>query len=226
MIRRPCTSAEPRVSVVIPTLPGRDYDGVVAALRDQTAEAFEVLVVEDGSLDICEARNEGIRAAGGDVVALTDDDCRPPADWVATVASAFERHPEAVCVEGPVRGGRTYGGERMYVGCNLAFDRSTALDAGGFRSEYAGWRDDTEFGWRMESRGECRYVEGMAMAHPPATRASIDAGTERRLRREYPDRYEELVVPETALGRINDWLWRKGFWRFVDRFRYRGVGGA
>ncbi|WP_423743354.1 glycosyltransferase (plasmid) [Haladaptatus sp. SPP-AMP-3] len=220
MIRNPYASDEPRVSVVIPTVPSNDHAGVVAALRNQTATEFEVLVVEDASLDICEARNAGIEAASADVVALTDDDCLPPPDWVAVIENALDG--ETVCVEGSVSGGRTYDGTGLYVGCNLAFDREVALDAGGFRSEYAGWRDDTEFGWRMESYGPCRYDPAMVMSHPDRPRATIDSDTEARLKREYPTRYEERIVPETRLGRVNDWLWRRGFWNAVDRVRDAG----
>ncbi|WP_433625899.1 glycosyltransferase family 2 protein [Halomicrococcus sp. NG-SE-24] len=220
MIRKPRTSADPDVSVVIPTVPANDHDAVVDALREGTVEEFEVLVVDDADLDICEARNAGIEAATADIVALTDDDCRPPPEWLARVRDALAG--DAVCVEGRVEGGRTYRGTGLYVGCNLAVDRETALAAGGFRSAYAGWRDDTEFGWRMEDRGRCRYDHGMVMVHPDSPRASIDDEKEARLRREYPRRYEERIVPDTALGRVNDWLWRRGFWDAVDRVRYAG----
>ncbi|WP_458186847.1 glycosyltransferase family 2 protein [Haladaptatus sp. NG-WS-4] len=220
MIRKPYTSAEPRVSVVIPTLPANDHDRVVADLREQTTTAFEILVVDDASLDICEARNAGIEAAEADVVALTDDDCRPPPDWVARVHDALSG--DAVCVEGRVEGGRTYRGEGLYVGCNLAFDRDVALAAGGFRSEYAGWRDDTEFGWRLEDAGPCRYDSDLVMYHPDRPRASIDEEKEASLKREYPARYEQRIVPDTTLGRINDWLWRRGVWDAVDRVRSPG----
>ncbi len=222
MIRKPYTSTEPRVSVVIPTLPANDHERVVSSLRSQTMPDFEVIVVEDATLDICEARNAGIEAATADIVALTDDDCLPPPDWVATVVGAFS-HGE-VCVEGSVEGGRTYRGEGLYVGCNLAFDRETAISAGGFRSEYAGWRDDTEFGWRMESYGRCQYDPNLEMSHPDRPRTNIDEAKEARLKREYPDRYRERIVPNTAVGRVNDWLWRRGFWNAVDRVRYAGGG--
>ncbi|WP_458206996.1 glycosyltransferase family 2 protein [Haladaptatus sp. NG-SE-30] len=220
MIRKPYTSPDPLVSVVIPTLPANDHDQVVADLREQTMTDFEVLVVDDASLDICEARNAGIEAAKADIVALTDDDCRPPTDWVARIDDALSGG--IVCVEGRVEGGRTYRGEGRYVGCNLAFDRETARAAGGFRSEYAGWRDDTEFGWRMEEYGSCRYEPELVMYHPDKPRAEIDDAKEARLKREYPDRYEERIVPDTTLGRVNDWLWRRGFWDAVDRVRTPG----
>lgn len=222
MIDRPITHPEPELSVVVPTIPANDHRAVVDALREQTAGAFEVVVVDDDTLDICEARNAGIEAAGADLVALTDDDASPPADWVESILDAFEARPELVCVEGPVVGGLTYDGERRYMGCNVAFRRDVALDAGGFRSEYAGWRDDTEFGWRMEKHGPCAFVPDVVMRHPPRPRSSIDEALEARLREEYPERYEEVLVPDTALGRLNDWLWRRGFWDVVDRFRGRG----
>jgi glycosyltransferase involved in cell wall biosynthesis len=220
MIRKPYTSDEPRVSVVVPTLPGNDHDAVVAALRNQTVTDFELLLVDDASLDICEARNAGIESASADVVALTDDDCLPPPEWVKTIENALA--DDTVCVEGSVSGGRTYRGTGLYVGCNLAFDREVALLAGGFRSEYAGWRDDTEFGWRMETYGLCRYDPALTMSHPDRPRASIDAEKEGRLKREYPRRYQERIVPETALGKVNDWLWRRGVWNAVDRVRDAG----
>lgn len=220
MIRKPYTSTDPRVSVVIPTVPTNDHEQVVATLRNQTMMDFEVIVVDDATLDICEARNAGIEAAAADTVALTDDDCRPPYDWIAQVDEALL--DDVVCVEGSVEGGRTYHGEGLYVGCNLAFDRETALSAGGFRSEYAGWRDDTEFGWRMESYGICRYDPNVAMLHPDRPRATIDDEKEARLRREYQSRYQERIVPDTTVGRVNDWLWRRGLWDAVDRVRYAG----
>ncbi|QLG48852.1 glycosyltransferase family 2 protein [Natrinema halophilum] len=221
-VLRPVDHSDPAVSVVVPTIPRNDHDAVVEHLREQTGGAYEVIVVDDATLDICEARNAGIRAARGDIVALTDDDCRPSRDWLAGITDAFDRDSQLVCLEGAVRGGRTYDGERMYVGCNLAFDREAALAAGGFRSAFAGWRDDTEFGWRMErdADGRCTYRDDVEMYHPDQPRATIDEVLEARLRREYPERYEDVIVPDTLSGRVNDWLWRKGFWNVMDTLRY------
>lgn len=221
---RPITSRSPRISVVVPTLPSNDHDEVIDRLRRQTHDDFEVIVVNDAALDICEARNEGIEAAAADIVALTDDDCLPEPDWLEAIDTEFVDDEELVCLEGAVHGGRTYDGGRRYVGCNLAFTREAALSVGGFRSDYAGWRDDTEFGWRMERdvNGRCRFSKHVRMHHPPLPRANIDTEKETRLRREYPNRYEEIIVPDTLVGRVNDWLWRNGVWNAVDRIRYGG----
>ena len=41
------------------------------------------------------ARNLGLAEAGGDVVAMTDDDCVAPPHWLETMAAAFAAHPTA-----------------------------------------------------------------------------------------------------------------------------------
>jgi GT2 family glycosyltransferase len=46
------------------------------------------------------ARNRAFRDALGDVIAFTDDDCEAPADWLAKLRSAFDRHPDAGLVFG------------------------------------------------------------------------------------------------------------------------------
>lgn len=213
---------KPEISVVIPTLPSNSHDEVVECLATQTFDSFEVLVVNDADLDICEARNVGIEAASGDIVALTDDDCRPKSEWLVSIWNEFDAHPDLICLEGAVHGGRNYNGTRKYVGCNLSFNRESALTVGGFKSNYAGWRDDTEFGWRMERDGEglCRYSPRVKMQHPELPRASINEEIEMQLRTEYPDRYENIIIPDSIVGSINDWLWRHGFWNKIDNVRH------
>src|SRR5687768_188120 len=41
-------------------------------------------------------RNAALRLARGEIVAFTDDDCRPPADWLERALAAARRHPGAV----------------------------------------------------------------------------------------------------------------------------------
>jgi GT2 family glycosyltransferase len=113
----------PNVSVVIPTYgrPGQ-LTGCLAALGRQALprEAFEVVVVDDGSpipLDgviasiddglrprlvrqanagPATARNRGVNEARGTLVAFTDDDCRPEPDWLAALVAAEHRFPGAL----------------------------------------------------------------------------------------------------------------------------------
>ncbi|WP_227354304.1 glycosyltransferase family 2 protein [Haladaptatus salinisoli] len=221
-VMKPISAQNPKISVVIPTLPSNSHDEVVACLKEQTFDSYEVLVVNDVDLDICEARNSGIKAASGDIVALTDDDCRPDPEWLRNVWDEFDASSNLVCLEGAVHGGRTYNGTRRYVGCNISFNREAALAVGGFNSDYAGWRDDTEFGWRMErdAGGSCRYSQRVKIHHPDLPRAGMNEELEMQLKREYPNRYENILVPDSIIGSINDWLWRHGFWDMIDSIRY------
>lgn len=219
-ILRPITAKNPIVSIIVPTIPSNDHSNVVAHLGSSTYMDFEVLVVEDETMGVCEARNVGLRQSCGDIVAFTDDDCEPPSNWVKNIVSHFEENEELVCVEGPVRGGLTYRGRRMYPTCNLAVCRNAALDVGGFREEFEYWREDTEFGWRLEKVGDYLFAENVRMNHPPHSRSTIIKSNEQQLKQEYPRKYEQIIVPDTVCGRVNDWLWRRGFWNAVDRVRY------
>lgn len=209
----------PDLSVVIATIPETEHEDVVAKLKDQSfsGEWEIVVVVDDEPTDRrCEARNIGLREAEADIVAHTDDDVVPPHDWLENVYAAFE--DDVICVEGRVEGGLQYTGTGLYVGCNLAVRRDEALRVGGWDEEYAGWRDDTEFGWRLEERGEgrCRYCDDMVMRHPPEPRTVFRADQERKLRETYPDRYRERILGSWR-KRVLLFLQKRGWDRYVLR---------
>lgn len=121
----------PLVTVVVPTYgrPGH-LRSCLKALAAQTLarEDFEVVVVDDGSPEpLCEiaadfvrhmqvrlirqmnagpaaARNAGVREATGELIALTDDDCRPDPGWIETLVAAERNRPGAL-VGGSTRNG-------------------------------------------------------------------------------------------------------------------------
>lgn len=94
----------------------------VAALRAQIypRESYDVVVVDDGGEQGVEdvlapfrtdvaltilrqanagpaaARNHGASIATGDLLAFTDDDCEPAADWLARLSEGYRQAPEAV----------------------------------------------------------------------------------------------------------------------------------
>jgi GT2 family glycosyltransferase len=112
------------ISVVIPTHNRKDgLQRCLQAVAKQDYPDFEVIVVDDGSSDGTEdlmrrafpdlrflrqetnrgpaaARNRGIQAATGDIVAFTDDDCVVPGDWLSTLAAGFQKFPGVVGVGG------------------------------------------------------------------------------------------------------------------------------
>jgi len=106
-------------SVVIPTYNRqRRLADCLSALRMQGigSDSFEIIVVDDGNHSkmavfeeswpkdaprlrvICHstrkgpaaARNTGVRAAAGEYLAFTDDDCRPHPDWLAELHRALQ----------------------------------------------------------------------------------------------------------------------------------------
>jgi GT2 family glycosyltransferase len=117
----------PQVSVVVPThdRPKR-LAAVLAGLRAQTlaADAFEIIVVDDGSATpgtqevlageanrgalhvrsvrhdrargTSAARNSGWRAARAPLVAFTDDDCVPQPSWLSEALAVSDRNPGAI----------------------------------------------------------------------------------------------------------------------------------
>lgn len=112
-----------RITVVVPTHNRPDtLRQCLAALGSQTLAAHEVIVVDDGPSGSAQtliagefpevhylaqphrgpasARNVGLRAATGEVVAFTDDDCVPPPDWLEQLAGGYARHPGVVGVGG------------------------------------------------------------------------------------------------------------------------------
>jgi len=113
-------STLPTYSVVVPTFERvAALERCLDALASQTLERdrFEVIVVDDGSasppreaiaraaavIDVrlieqanagpASARNAGARAARGEYVVFTDDDCRPGPEWLRAIDAVAVRHP-------------------------------------------------------------------------------------------------------------------------------------
>jgi glycosyltransferase involved in cell wall biosynthesis len=186
----------PHISVVIPTIPSNTVDGLVAELKNQQFTGdWEIIIVVDGAPTDrrCEARNVGIREAEGEIVAHTDDDVSPPSEWLARIDEVFAQ--DVICLEGRVCGGMNYAGEGLYRGCNMAVRRDEALRVGGWNEEYVGWRDDTEFGWRLEEKGNgrCIYRDDVVMTHPPNPRTSVKMDQEIQIYNTYPEKYRKRI---------------------------------
>jgi GT2 family glycosyltransferase len=118
-----------RISVIIPT---RDRPGPLAACLRALVESFppdaETVVVSDGGAqDLgpvvapfrdplrlrllqakhggpAAARNRGLEAASGEIVAFTDDDCRPQPGWLESLAGGVRLSPPCAV------GGTTHNG--------------------------------------------------------------------------------------------------------------------
>jgi glycosyltransferase involved in cell wall biosynthesis len=124
----PDATVEPTVSVVIPCRnAARTVGAAVRSARAQTLAPREVVVVDDGSTDdsvaVAEAagarviragrrvhaggaRNQGIEATTGELVAFLDADVEVGADWLALAAAELAARPGVAAVGGRIHDGR------------------------------------------------------------------------------------------------------------------------
>ncbi|HXA42102.1 MAG TPA: glycosyltransferase [Candidatus Solibacter sp.] len=155
---------------------------------------LEVIVVDDGSTDataaiaggyervrlvkiahggLSVARNEGVAAARGDLVAFLDSDAFPPPEWPYFLALGLDRadvfgvggpnlpppgdslvaHAVSRAPGGPVHVLLTDDRAEHLPGCNMAFWRDTLLEVGGFDPAYTAAGDDVDLCWRVIDRG-------------------------------------------------------------------------
>lgn len=184
----------PRISVVVCTYNGAStIRDCLDGLLELEYLNYEVIIVNDGSTDqtaaivqeypfrlistenrgLSNARNTGMEAATGEIVAYTDDDARPDPHWLTYLAATFMSTTHAG-VGGPniapAGDGRiaecvaNAPGRPMQVllsdqeaehipGCNSAF-RKTCLQAiGGFDPQYRAAGDDVDVCWRLREQG-------------------------------------------------------------------------
>ncbi|PQO23006.1 glycosyl transferase family 2 [Rhodobacteraceae bacterium WD3A24] len=179
----------------------------LAALEAGTRRADEVIVVDNGSTEppaqVCAAnprtrllaestpgpgpaRNRGAAAAGGDILAFIDADCRAGEDWLRAIAEAF-RDPQAQILGGDVRIDMAdparptiweayeaiyayrmarYIRREGFTGTGNLAMRRTVFDAVG---PFGGIEiaEDRDWGKRAAAQGYCaRYVAGMRVYHP------------------------------------------------------------
>ena len=191
----PADSAWPRVSVVVCSYNGaRTIGETLAALENLDYPDYEVLVVDDGSSDatstiaskyavslirtensgLSVARNRGLQAATGEIVAYIDDDAYPDRHWLKFLTATLIRNEQYAGVGGPNLAPPGDGrmadcianspGGPVHVllsdqiaehipGCNMAFKRDRLLAIGGFDRQFRVAGDDVDVCWRMQDRG-------------------------------------------------------------------------
>lgn len=114
-----------KFTVCIPTVRPTTLSHAVRSILAQTWPDWELLIVGQGddpdlarvsaemqALDsriralhldgrgLSRARNAGLAAATGDIIAMTDDDCEAAPDWLVTLAALFAQHPEVGVIGG------------------------------------------------------------------------------------------------------------------------------
>jgi GT2 family glycosyltransferase len=239
---RPITPPErgwPQASVVVCSLNGERWlRECLEGLGALEYPDYEVIVVDDGSTDgtaalarelpgvrvistensgLSRARNVGMQAALGEVVAYIDDDARPEPSWLTHLVLALVTSSH-VAVGGPnvappndglaadcvanAPGGPAHvllsDGEAEHIpGCNMAFRATTLRAVEGFDPTFRVAGDDVDVCWRLHERGETiGFAPAAAVWHhrrPSLTgflRQQFQYGkAEALLERKWPDRY-------------------------------------
>ncbi|HSP93017.1 MAG TPA: glycosyltransferase [Thermoanaerobaculia bacterium] len=163
-----------RASVIIPCRNGeRIVAEAVRSALAQTEPPLEILVVDDASTDGTAraarsagarvlrtearrnaggARNIGIEAASGDILAFLDADVTAPPDWLARVRADLEGDPGIVAVGGRVASGRP----GLFGDLDLYLNHSEWI---GGRASFKGLIPTLGVAYRREAVGPVRFVE-------------------------------------------------------------------
>ncbi|MBD2091772.1 glycosyltransferase [Microcoleus sp. FACHB-1515] len=194
----------PLVSVVIPLYnAAADLDGLLhcLALQDYPIDRVEYLLVDNASRDRTAAllqaaaqqshlrllsqpqiqssyaaRNVGIQAASGEIIAFTDADCRPKSNWLSRLVAPFvDRTVGLVAGEVTALPGRTileqFADRQAFLSqrhtlahshpygqtANLAVRRSIFEQIGLFRP-YLTTGGDADFCWRVQQQTDWRLT--------------------------------------------------------------------
>jgi GT2 family glycosyltransferase len=201
----------PLISVVVPYLNQPEFlEACLGSLDSQclARNLFEIIVVDNGSVSIPEgivanhpgtrlllelqagpgpARNFGVRAANGEIIAFIDADCRARRDWLSNALQTIRYSPEGTVLGGDVRIWRSrrnsFTGIEAYENIfqyrfkffierhgycgtgNLVVRRTDYEKVGPFAGiEFA---EDVEWGHRARVAGlTFRYVPKMVVFHP------------------------------------------------------------
>jgi GT2 family glycosyltransferase len=184
----------PRVSVILCTYNGsRTLEQCLRSLAHLDYPDYEVIVVDDGSTDstqsilsrhswvrairqsnqgLSAARNVGLRAATGTIIAYTDSDCYVDQHWLTLLVHRLQQS-KAAGVGGPnltPDDGRLAAcvaacpGQPVHVlesdqvaehipGCNMAFRREALEAINGFDPQFRRAGDDVDLCWRLQQAG-------------------------------------------------------------------------
>ena len=237
----------PLVSVVVCAYNAADtLDDCLRSLQALTYPRYEVIVVDDGSRDatpdiarrypsvrlisqpnggLSAARNVGLFAARGEIVAYTDADVRVDADWLTYLVQPMLRStvvgsggPNVVPADDPwiaqavarAPGGPTHVllDDRIaehVPGCNMAFRRDALIAIGGFNPVYLRAGDDVDICWRLQAKGQqIGFAPSALVWHHH--RASVKAYWRQQVGYGEGETWLEAHHPEKFVG--GQMLWR------------------
>ena len=260
----------PKISVVICSYNGsRTIRFCLEGVCAMQYSDFEVIVVNDGSTDglaeivreypvkliqsenkgLSNARNVGLEAATGEIVAYIDDDACPTPYWLHFLVETF-RTGKFVGVGGPNIAppgdadiadavAHSPGGpihvllsdtEAEHIpGCNMAFLAKSLRAIGGFDPLFRIAGDDVDVCWRLQASGwQLGFSPAAVVWHKRRNslraywRQQLNYGkAEAMLERKWPEKYN-------AFGHIawHGRLYGRGLWQFLNWGRRRIYHGS
>jgi GT2 family glycosyltransferase len=260
----PPLAAPPQVSVVVPAYNAEASLGAcLESLARVDYPGYEVIVVDDGSTDrtakiartagvkllsqphqgLSAARNAGLAAARGEIVAFIDADAAADRDWLYHLVETMRRRGAAAAsgpnfppVPASLIGAAIAAapGQPREVrasddclaqlcGCNMAVDKAAAESLGGFDPLFTAAGDDVDFSWRLLKTGAIiAHAAGAVVVHDRrgsvlaylAQQSGYGAG-EALLARKYPER---------RAGRIYGYSGWQARWLGMARIYYGAMG--
>ncbi len=144
--------------------------------KDNTAEIasqFYVQLISTENRGLSSARNTGLYASKGEIIAYIDDDAYPDPKWLTYLASSYlstnhagiggpnlpPKEAELIshCVAnspgGPCHVLLNDEVAEHIPGCNMSFKRSILIEIGGFDPVFRAAGDDVDICWRIQERG-------------------------------------------------------------------------
>jgi len=211
----PPLATAPKATVIVAAYNAASTLGeCLSSIRELNYPDYETIVVDDGSTDataeiarqsgvstvrvehngLAVARNAGIEAAAGEVVAFIDADARADRDWLYHLIETIKRR-DAAAAAGPSfapdpKSARAAamaaapglprevraGDDRLLqlCGCNMAITKTALVRAGGFDPMFTAAGDDVDLSWRLAAADETlAYAPGAVVIHE--RRATLSA---------------------------------------------------
>lgn len=124
--------AAPDVTLEVVVVDNGSTDGTAERVREWAANAdLNVRIAPEPRVGLANARNTGVEAARGDIIAFTDDDCRPQEDFFTALIKNYAEHDGPVII-----GGRVELGDPQDLPMTIKTDKDPAtfdgVDPGAF----------------------------------------------------------------------------------------------
>ena len=203
----PALAAAPKATVVVAAYNASSTIGdCLSSIRELNYPDYETIVVDDGSTDstseianhdgvrtiriehkgLAAARNAGVDAASGEVIAFIDADARADRDWLYHLVETIKRR-DAAAAAGPnfapdpqsARAAAMAAAPGLpqevradddrlaqLCGCNMAIVKAALIKAGGFDPMFTTAGDDVDLSWRLTASTETlAYAPGAVVIH-------------------------------------------------------------